>query len=262
MVDLQILDGSQSAHRPEPRLCGEVDLWRVDLDQPDAAVTAASSLLCEEERLRASRGSPPVRRRRILARASLRTVLGSYTGVTPETLRFAYGAHGKPVLAGVEGARAVHFNLSRSGDCCLIAVTRVGPIGVDVERATALRDVDPIATRFFAPSEAAAICRLSGEPKLRSFYNCWTRSEAYVKARGLGLSAGLHRFVVSVDEAEPPAILALDGDDPRAWTLVALRPDPDLVAALALRTGSPNASVSVREWTLPGLATTLQRRRA
>lgn len=248
-AELQDLDGSPSFGCSRRKAGGRVDVWVVELDQPDGAVLAASSILSEDELERAGLGSTEVHRRRTLSRAALRTVLGAYLGRSPEWLRFTYGAFGKPVLSDVESA--VHFNVSASGDCCLIAVTTVGPIGVDVERFAELDSVDRLAARFFAPAEAATINRLSGEQKLRSFYNCWTRSEAYVKALGCGLSSPLNRFVVSIEDAEPPAILALEDDDPRAWAVAALRPSPDYVGALAVRTGAVDSSISVRTWTLP-----------
>jgi 4'-phosphopantetheinyl transferase len=247
-AELQDLDGSPSFGRLRRKAGGRVDVWVVELDKPDGTVLAASSLLSEEELKRASLGSTEVQRRRTLSRAALRTVLGSYLGRPPESVQFAYGAFGKPVLADAESA--VHFNVSASGDCCLIAVTTVGPIGVDVERFAALDNVDRLAARFFAPAETATINRLSGEQKLRSFYNCWTRSEAYVKALGVGLSSPLNRFVVSIEDGEPPAILALEDDDPRAWALAALHPRPDYIGALAVRTGVADSSISVRTWTL------------
>jgi 4'-phosphopantetheinyl transferase len=247
-AELQDFDGSPSSGCSRRKAGARVDVWVVELDQPDGAILAASSILSEEELERASLGSTRVRRRRTLRRAALRTVLGSYLGRRPETVQFAYGAFGKPVLADVESS--VRFNASASGDCCLIAVTTVGPIGVDVERFTELESIDQLAARFFAPAEAATISRLVGEQKLRSFYNCWTRSEAYVKALGCGLSSSLDRFVVSVEDGEPPAILVLEDDDPRAWALAALRPRPDYIGALALRTGAAGSSIAVRTWTL------------
>jgi 4'-phosphopantetheinyl transferase len=247
-AELQDLDGSPSFGSPRRKAGGRVDVWVVELDQPDRALLAASSILSEEELERARVGSPQVRRRRTLSRAALRTVLGSYLGRPPESLQFAYGDFGKPVLADVESA--LHFNVSASGDCSLIAVTTFGPIGVDVERFAELDGVDRLAARFFAPAEAATINRLSGEQKLRSFYNCWTRSEAYVKALGCGLSSPLNRFVVSIEDAEPPAILALEDDDPLAWALATLHARPGYIGALALRTGAAGPSISVRTRTL------------
>jgi 4'-phosphopantetheinyl transferase len=215
-----------------------VDVWPIELGQDDAAVSEASTLLSDEERRRANRGSPTVRRRRILARASLRTVLASYTGSAPEALRFEYGAHGKPILIDTVDGGGASFSLTTSGDCCLIAVTSNTEIGIDVERVMPVDGVDTIAGRYFAPAEAAEIARLTGEPKLLAFYTYWTRGEAYVKARGLSLASRLDRSPMC-------------DDDLRAWTIAALHPGPGLVGALAVRTGNHEASLDLRERSLP-----------
>jgi 4'-phosphopantetheinyl transferase len=159
------------------------------------------------------------------------------------------GHHGKPALADVGGG-GLQFSVSRSDDCCLIALTKIGPVGVDVERVVPRTRLDEIVANRFAPAEAAAILRLGGEQRLRAFYNCWTRKEAYLKARGVGLTIALERVEVSIDD-ERPAILALDDDDPAAWTVAALDPGPYLIGALVLRSGREWAVGAVETSSLP-----------
>ena len=142
------------------------------------------------------------------------------------------GPHGKPVLA--DSADELQFSSSSSDDCCLIAVTATSPVGVDVERVVPRTYLERIAETRFAPAEAAAIGQLRGEAQLRAFYNCWTRKEAYLKATGAGLTQGLDRVIVSVDD-ERPAIVSLDGDDPVAWSVVSLDPEPGFTAAVVWR---------------------------
>src|SRR5579872_1931989 len=86
--------------------------------------------LSEDERRRAQRYAfLRDRVRFIAARSFLRRTLGRHRGVDPASLRFAYGLRGRPEL---EGAPALQFNLSYSGDQALLAVSRDGPLGVDV----------------------------------------------------------------------------------------------------------------------------------
>jgi 4'-phosphopantetheinyl transferase len=70
--------------------------------------------------------------------------------------------------------------------------------------------------------------------RVKGFFNCWARKEAYIKAHGLGLSLPLHSFSVAFTAAEPPALLRVD-DDPAAsqrWTIIDL-PACDGYAAAA-----------------------------
>lgn len=218
----EAFDGSPSASWPEPAGSGVVDLWHVDLGQPEAAVARAASVLRAEELDRANAASRVVQRRRMISRAALRRVLGSYLDVAPDRLRFDYGRFGKP---GLECE--FHFNLSASGDRCLVAVTDVAPIGIDVERIEPREGIDGIASRFLAPAEAAAIRALEGEEKLRAFYRRWTCAEACVKALGIGVASLPHAVA-----------------DPGEWTVVELDLGPEHAGALALPIGG--ASISVR----------------
>jgi len=163
---------------------------------------------------------------------ALRAALARRLGRDTAEIRLERGPHGKPVLAApVDG---LHFSSSSSGDCCLIALTEVGPVGIDVERVAPRTRLERIAETRFAPEEAEAILSLDGEARLRAFYNCWTRKEAYLKATGAGLTVPLDRVVVSVDD-ERPAILALEGDDPADWRVASLEPRPGFVAAVVWR---------------------------
>jgi 4'-phosphopantetheinyl transferase len=70
-----------------------------------------------------------------------------------------------------------------------------------------------------------------------AFFACWTRKEAYLKAKGEGLSLGLDQFEVSVVPGEPAALLSIKGDPKKAshWSLKDLNPGPGYVGALAVK---------------------------
>jgi 4'-phosphopantetheinyl transferase len=227
-----------------------VRIWKVDLRQPAAWLEEAAAVLLEpDEQERSARETREASRRRRVARAALRIALSRWCGCSPDALTLVRGRHGKPTLADTE-VGPVHFNLSRTGDCCLIAVTAIGPVGVDVERVVAFPELDAIARSRFDPGESAAILRLRGGRRLRAFYNCWTRKEAYLKATGVGLTTRLDAVVVTVDDA-PASILSLEDDDPDAWTLAAIRPGPDLIGAVALRGATELSGQSLEPTALP-----------
>ena len=184
-------------------------VWRVRTRASGDSLRAIEELLSADERVRADRY---VRERDrvafVVARATLRTLLGAYLRADPLTIQLGYSVHGKPYLVGEGGQGELHFNLAHSGEWAVYAFARNRRVGVDLEQIRPMPDLMEIATRFFAASEYEALRSLDGACRLESFFACWTRKEAYLKARGPGLSASMSEFVVSVSASEPPRLLA------------------------------------------------------
>jgi 4'-phosphopantetheinyl transferase len=210
---------------------GETHVWRLAVDVPEAQRRQLASSLSADERDRAARFGPPaVRRRFVVARATLRAILSRYVDRDPRELRFADGGHGKPVLAGA----GPHFNVSHSGALVLYAVSGRA-VGVDVERVRTEFDWRGAAAQFLSPCEGAALRALGPEGGRAGFFTCWTRKEAYLKARGVGLLAPLDCFDVSVGPDAPAELLGARGelDDARSWWLHDCEPAPGYAATVA-----------------------------
>ena len=157
-------------------IAGEIEVWRIRLD--DARVPPPTS----EEAARAARFVAPVLGERYLrAHGALRAILAQ---VTDAALEFAVTPSGKPYLPGVPELK---FNLSHSHGMALVGVALEVEMGVDVERVRPLRESESIAERFFPPSEAAAHACVPAPLRERDFFRRWTRIEAVLKARGVGL---------------------------------------------------------------------------
>lgn len=124
----------------------------------------------------------------------VRATLAAYLRVDPASVELERGAYGKPELAGGGGIR---FNLARSGDVTLLAVTKGREVGVDVERIEPDRAHGPIADQLFAPGEAAELRRLPFDERTRRFFDLWTQKEAYAKALGVGVTVPLRRLRAS-----------------------------------------------------------------
>jgi 4'-phosphopantetheinyl transferase len=212
-----------------------VDVWYVGLQQHAQHVEEAGSLLSPEEISSLEGVVEPHRMRRLLARASLRIVLSRYLDVSPADVGFSYGPHGKPLLAG-RGSSPVEFNLSTSGDVCLIAVSRTGPVGIDVEKVTPLPDAGRIARRFFNTAEAEALGPDDGAD-VRRFLRYWTAKEAYAKGVGTGLSLPLAEIAVP-PELEPEGRVTLSGTEGERWCLIRVDPGTETVATLAAKAPS------------------------
>ena len=132
--------------------------------------------------------------------------------------------------------QALSFNLSHSHGLALFAITRVRRIGIDLERIRTDCPCGQIAERFFSSRESAKLQALPAMEKLRAFFACWTRKEAYAKAKGEGLSLPFDQFEVSLSPQEPPMLLEVHGDRHEAsrWSIQELFLGDDYVAALAI----------------------------
>ena len=140
--------------------------------------------------------------RRECSHRALHTILETVTGAPME---FAVAEKGKPYLPG---APEVRFNLARSQELALVGVALGVEVGVDIERLRPLPDHEAIAERFFPPSEREGLDE-------RDFFRRWTRIEAKLKARGVGLyGAGVE----------------LGGD----WTVEEIEAGPGFAAAVAV----------------------------
>jgi 4'-phosphopantetheinyl transferase len=226
-----------------------LDVWRVDLRRPPEWVAeAARTILTQEEASRRGREPDEVRRRRLVARTALRIALARRLEREPHTLRFGAGPDGKPRLAGEE-ASGPGFNLSHSGELCVIAICEDASVGVDVEAVRERPHLRRLAETRLAPAEAQEILLLEGEERRRAFYRAWTRKEAYLKACGLGLRAELSSFVVSTG-ARPALLAPLPGDE-GVWSLYDLEVGEDFQGALALGAPGHDAEGSIKTPELP-----------
>ena len=228
---------------PDP--AAEVHLWSIAIGPEVRPGERHLALLDEGERARAARFRVEhARRGYVISHAATRDILGRYLTTDPRSLRFEEGARGKPHLATMNGSPPLHFNLSHSADTALLAVTGIAPLGVDVERVREMPDFEDIAERFFARGEIEALGRAASAEYAATWFRCWVRKEAYIKATGDGLHCPLDRFEVSLPPDEPPRIRAIAEGDAARWTLVDLVPREGTVGALAI--DAP--CTTVRRW--------------
>jgi 4'-phosphopantetheinyl transferase len=212
----------------------EVHVWSVRLDLPSDVAHRLQHTLDSDEVSRAGRFHfEKDRNHFIVGRALLRTILGSYLNLDPMILRIGYGRQGKPFLPD---HAALRFNLSHSAGMALIAVTLNREIGIDLERIRPEFATEAIAEQFFSHQETSTLRALRTDEQPEAFFNCWTRKEAYLKARSDGLSFPLDEFSVSLIPGEPAALLnfASEPDEMGRWSLIHLSPGLGYVGALAV----------------------------
>ncbi|HEY4387450.1 MAG TPA: 4'-phosphopantetheinyl transferase superfamily protein [Ktedonobacteraceae bacterium] len=229
----------------------DVHVWRIPLETSPASLEEFRLLLdaTEKERARRFRFERD-RRRYIVAHGTLRMLLGAYLQMDASALRFVTNAYGKPALAQAQHVQHLSFNLSHSHELALLAVTWRRELGVDVEYKRNDIEYDELARHSFSPYEQEQLRTLPASMKEDGFFACWTRKEAYIKARGMGLSLALDLFDVSLHPAEQAQFLA-SREDPREverWSLVNLEPDPGYAGALMVE----GKGWDLRLWHWPG----------
>jgi 4'-phosphopantetheinyl transferase len=225
----------------------EVHVWSRGLDVTPHRLEHLASYLSADEHERASRFRFQRDRDRFVSgRGQLRELLGRYLGKPPRKLRFRYSSYGKPAL---DDSHELRFNVSHSRHRALYAFGLGAEIGVDVELLRPEAMDGRVAERFFAPREVEALRQLPATLQVLGFLTCWTRKEAFIKARGEGLSLPLQDFEVTLAPGDPPRLLhtAWDPAEAEEWELRDVSElCPGGVAALAVR--AQGAEIAVRPY--------------
>lgn len=171
------------------------------------------------------------RTRQIAGAALLRLAAGRLTNIDPtmicvdRTCDTCGRPHGRPRLIGTD----LHASISHSGDRIAVALTRAGPVGVDVERISPI-DLAELASGVLGCAEQAN--------STTDFFVYWVRKESVVKATGDGVVVALERVSVS-RPSEPPMLLGYPDRAPLAAAITDLHPGGDYVAAVTVLATGP-----------------------
>lgn len=217
-----------------------VHVWMESVKQGERAASRYAPLLSSDEQDRLARYASAARAAQfVTGRGALRLILAGLVGLPPSDLRFTENERGKPALADHGG---YHFNVAHAKERVLIAVTRVGPVGVDLEAIRPIARREQIARRWFSDEDIAQLrqaARDGRDDPDAAFLRLWTRKEALLKAWGIGLSWGRARtLTVSGDRvgARPVSVVGanrspLDGE--QGWSIRSWSPRPGFIAAVA-----------------------------
>lgn len=213
----------------------EVHVWRVNLQDHLPNVSELFAALSDDEKQRAQRFYfERDRHHFIIARSMLRKVLAGYLSEQPHALEFSYGQYGKPNLDNVGGS--LQFSVTHAKGLALFAIILDKEVGIDVECMREDVDIDGIAKRFFAVEEQQALNQLPVEQKLTGFFKVWACKEAYLKAKGSGLSSSMQKFAVNADPRLPASLIKTQDDlvAMKQWSLQVFAPELGYAAALAV----------------------------
>lgn len=228
-----------------------VHIWATGLHADVEALRSMKTTLSSDELKRAARFvRSSDRDTYIVARSTLRRILSRYLHLAPEAVQFAYNEFGKPCLAGGEVRSNLHFNVSHSGSAALFAFCAGYRLGIDLERIQPDCEWESIAKHCFAPMESRRLFSLSAKHRLRAFFLCWARKEAYAKATGKGLSLELDRFEVPVGLNVPQGKVRsiLQAPDEPEWWVQDISFGPGYAAALAVESVCPGVEYRAVEW--------------
>ena len=228
---------------------GEIHVWTAHLVDEHRATADLLAILSGEESAQAAQFSfERDRMRFIQAHGIVREILSNYLDADAATLVFARTHHGKPYLVPRANGPHLEFSVSRSSDCCMLAVQLDHSIGIDVEKVRDLPQAIDIVQSYFTPVESKALSALRGAARRDAFFALWTHKEAMVKGLGISLAAHLGRIEFDLDPIGGLRLVAWDRDQSVAqkWSVVRLDPAPGYVAAIA--SAYPIRCLTLHNW--------------
>jgi 4'-phosphopantetheinyl transferase len=219
----------------------EIHIWKANLNDARTHLQELFALLAPDEQAKAARFHFEKDRSHYgAARGLLRLILSSYLSEDPKKLQFTYNSYGKPALNS-DLHEPLQFNVSHSHGLALYAVARYCNVGIDLEYMRTDFGWRQIVEQYFSAQELRTLTQLPEAQQCRAFFDGWTRKEAYIKAKGQGLSIPLNQFDVSLSPTEPAALLQTQWDLQEAaqWTIHTLNLDESYVGAIAIQDRTP-----------------------
>ncbi|MBK8926510.1 MAG: 4'-phosphopantetheinyl transferase superfamily protein [Crocinitomicaceae bacterium] len=131
----------------------------------------------------------------ISSRILLKYVLSLFLKIEPAEIIIQTNQLDKPILPDY----AIDFNVSHTGGMCMVAVSRSGPIGIDIEKIRPLHDLENLIEKNFTSAEQHIICKNENQ-KPENFFQLWTIKESFLKLTGLGMRLEPHKFEIDFAE--------------------------------------------------------------
>ncbi|MEM6449834.1 MAG: 4'-phosphopantetheinyl transferase superfamily protein [Cyanobacteria bacterium P01_D01_bin.105] len=242
--------GNQQAGYQEARgkTADAVQLWQIPLAVPDTIVTHYWQHLSQDEKMRGDRYRfAQDRRRFVVARSVLRSLLSQQFDQSPADIQFCYGEYGKPALARSFGHPNCdfHFNLSHSGELALCVLGGDRLVGVDIEYLKNIQRLDSMMERCLTHGELADVRAQPKTAQLEAFLQRWTCKEAYLKAIGLGLAQSMQSIEVNLC---PDRLASVPKSCAAGWQLKVIDVPKNYVGALVT---AGETSISMHDWQHP-----------
>lgn len=174
-------------------------IWKIPLNIPESELPPLFALLSNEEKETAKKFRFEKHRRRYIAsHSAMQSILAQQLNIPVQNLQIQAHENGKPYIPHTP----LHFNLSHSEELALLVLSSQAEVGIDIEHLKPDIDTIGISKRFFHPIESEQLQRLPPEKRLKHFYCCWTGKEAYLKAKGVGITHHLKLFALNFQDPE------------------------------------------------------------
>jgi 4'-phosphopantetheinyl transferase len=220
---------------------GQADIWLAWTEQCNspaltsrymAMLTAAELHRMSQYRL------AHLRHEYLVTRALCRTVLSRYAPIAPEEWRFTTNDYGRPEISVPSAYRGLRFNLSNVRSLVACVVVTETDVGIDIEETSRPVDGLNLARHHFSPMEVEMLSTLNPAAVEKRFFDIWTLKEAYIKARGEGLSIALNSFSLGIDGRQIAITFDAPSDSrPSDWQFHLEGIGQSHVMALAIRKG-------------------------
>lgn len=219
-----------------------VYVWHATVDQftardDDARARALAILRPAEQERHARYRHDADRQMFLIGRVMARAIVADALGVPPHDWPWREGARGRPEVDQPDCP--VSFNLAHSAGLVVCALSRLGPVGVDVEHRFRTPLDHALVTRCCADDEAADV-DAQGEHWRDRFLKYWTLKESYLKAVGLGISVHLPDVRFHLDGGATAAFTGTLAGADRGWTFDLQTMPPAHYVAVA--TSTPDGS--------------------
>jgi len=170
----------------------------------------------------------------------LRRKLSIHGAISPADWTFQTNPWGKPSLAGKS---SLSFSLSHTRGFVACAIGITAAIGVDVETIRQNISYLDLAKQYFAKSEVESLRSCSPEEGPVLFTELWTLKEAYLKAKGVGISGGLDSITFECNQGKVTPHKFSKSDPGATWMSIFSPVDGMRMAIASLCVEPPRISV-------------------
>lgn len=209
---------------------GIVDIWQVPLTSLPTDKLSLIETLDTDERHRHERFHKKLKQSYLISHVACRQILAQYLNISAKEIQYKKNPYGKPLL---DHDTSIRFNMSHSNTLAIVAVSIHNDLGVDLEFSDKKTAWKKIAKRFFHPTEIKHMLKQGEDEQKKTFFQIWTRKEAYIKALGTGFATPFPSFNV-IDRQ----ILTIDSPNETeiTWHIKDLSINPDYTASVVQNT--------------------------